>query len=145
MSTSIAFPALCVPRDFGVYVVRDLSDLRRCRAQLVWRSHHFDGLRIFDSDERAFEVTAVSVSSPATRLGRALARVLDLTVTVEVESALIGTASLFEVIAAVHRAIDVDAESFEELSRRSVPWWRTTLANTSSVKDVILAFEDAAR
>ena len=73
-SNLIAFPALCVPRDSGVYLVRDLPELRRSRAQLYWRYHHFEGLRIYDCDERAFEVTGASVSRPASELGRLLAR-----------------------------------------------------------------------
>jgi hypothetical protein len=143
--TSVAYPALCVPRDFGVYLVRDLRQLRRCRAQLFWRYHHYEGLRIFDSDEKAFEVTAASVAMPKSELGRLLARTFDLSVTVDVEISPIGRASVSDVVAAVQKAIEVDAESFEELSARSVAWWRTALANASSVKGVIAAFDDAQK
>jgi hypothetical protein len=45
----------------------------------------------------------------------------------------------------VEKAIEVDGESFEELSGRSVPWWRSALANASSVKAVILAFQESAK
>jgi hypothetical protein len=145
MSTSVSFPALCVPRDFGVYLVRDMRELQRSRAQLFWRYDHFKGLRIFDSAENAFEVTAASLSSPTSKLGRFLTRVLDLSVTVDVEVSPIGRASLSEVVSAVQRAIEVDPESFEELSKRSIEWWRSTLANASFVKSVILAFQESAK
>ena len=141
-SKSVTFPALCVPRDSGVYLVRDLPELRRSRAQLYWRYHHFEGLRIYDCEERAFEVTAASVSRPVSTLGRLSARLLDLTITVDVEISPIGSASLSEVISAVQRAIDADPESFEELSERSIEWWQETLAHTSSVQGVIRAFGD---
>jgi hypothetical protein len=144
-ATSLSFPALCIPRDFGVYVVGDLSQLRRCRAQLFWRYHHFDGLRIVDSNEKTFDVTAASVSSPTSKLGRVLARLFDVSVTVDLEISPTGPVSLSEVVSAVERAIDADAESFEELSGRSVPWWRSTLTNASSVKEVILALQGSAK
>lgn len=140
MPTAVTFPALCVPRDSGVYVVRDLPELQRSRAQLFWRYRHFNGLRLYDSDERAFEVTAARVAKPASRLGLFFARALDLTITVEIEIAAFGPASLSEVAAAVHRAIEVDPESFEELSGRSVAWWHATLAHVDSVQGVIRAF-----
>jgi hypothetical protein len=139
---SVTFPALCVPRDSGVYLVRGLPELRRSRAQLYWRYHHFKGLRLYDSDERAFKVTATSVSRPASELGRLLARLLDLPVTVDVEIAPIGPASLSEVVRAVQEAIEADAESFEELSQRSIEWWQATLGRTSSVRAVIRALGD---
>jgi hypothetical protein len=142
VSNSVTFPALCVSRDAGVYLVRDLPGLRRSRAQLYWRYHHFDGLRIYDCEERAFEVIAASVSRPVSELGRLLARLLDLTITVDVEITPIGPASLSEVISAVQRAIEADPESFEELSERSIEWWHATLAHISSVQGVIHAFGD---
>ena len=141
-ATSIAFPALCVPRDFGVYAVRDVSQLRRTRAQLYWRYHHFEGLRIFDSEGRAYEVRTAHVSSPASGFGRFLARLLDLTIAVDVKVTPLGAASLSEVVSAVQRATEIDPESFEELSTRSIEWWRTTLARASSVQEVIRAFGD---
>jgi hypothetical protein len=140
--TSVRFPALCVPRDFGVYLVRDLHHLRRSRAHLFWRYHSFEGVRLYDADGRAFEVTATSVSRPVSKLGRALARLLDLTMTVDVEMAPMGPASLPDVISAVQRAMAADPESFEELSGRSIEWWQATLAHTSSVQGVIRVFDD---
>jgi hypothetical protein len=145
MTTPVSFPALCVPRDFGVYVVRDLSELRTCRSKLYTRYRHFDGLRVFDFDGKAFMVTAAPVSAPTSALGRFVARLFDLTLTVDLELSPIGPASLSEVRSVVEKAIDVDAESFEELSGRSVPWWRATLANAPSVKAVILAFQESAK
>jgi hypothetical protein len=142
MPTSVRFPALCVPRDFGVYLVRDLRQLRRSRAQLFWRYHRFEGLRLYDADGRAFEVTAAAVSRPVSQLGRYLARLLDLTITVDVVMAPMGSASLPKAIAAVQRAMAADPESFEELSGRSFEWWQATLAHTSSVQGVIRAFDD---
>jgi len=136
----IAFPALCVPRDWGVYVVRDLGELQRCRGQLFWRYHHYERLRVFDSDEKAFEVTSATVVKPASGLGRLLTRVLDLSVTVNVEMSATGPAAFSDVVSAVQSALEADPESFEELSKRSVEWWRATLANASSVKGIILAF-----
>src|SRR5262245_10626718 len=93
VATSIRFPALCVPRDFGVYLVRDWHHLRRSGAHLFWRYHPFKGLRLYDADGRAFEVTAAAVSRPVSTLGRYLARLLDLMITVDVEIAPIGSAS----------------------------------------------------
>jgi hypothetical protein len=87
-------------------------------------------------------VTAASVSRPASELGRLLARLLDLPVTVDVEIAPIGPASLSEVVCAVQQAIEADAESFEELSQRSIEWWQATLGRTSSVRAVIRALGD---
>ena len=139
--SSVTFPALCVPKDFGVYFVRDLAQLRRCRAQLFWRYRHFDGLRLFDSAEKVFQVTATAVSAPKTELGRLFARWLDLQLTVDVEVSPIGSASRADVVSAVRQAIDVDPESFDELSGRSVEWWQSTLANCVSVREIILAFQ----
>ena len=139
--TTVTFPALCVPRDSGVYLVRDLSELERSRAQLFWRYRHFDGLRLYDSDERAFEVTAARVVKPTWRLGHLFARVFDLTISVDLEISVLSSASLSEVTAAVHRAIEADPESFEELSTHSVAWWRATLAHADSVQGVIRAFD----
>ena len=140
--TAVRFPAICVPRDSGVYLVRDLAELQRSRAQLFWRYRHFDGLRLYDSDDRAFEVTAARVARPTSRLGQLVARVFDLSMSVEIEISALGSASLSEVAAAVHRAIEADPESFEELSSRSVAWWHATLAHTDSVQGVIRAFDD---
>lgn len=140
VSGSVTFPALCVPRDFGVYVVRDLPQLQRSRAALFWRYRHFNGLRLYDSDEMAHEVTGSSVSKPASELGQFVARLLDLAVTVDVQISPIGPAFLSDVVAAAQRAIEVDPESLEELSQRSTEWWRTTLAHAASVREVIHAF-----
>jgi hypothetical protein len=140
VSGSVTFPALCVPRDFGVYVVRDLPQLQRSRAALFWRYRHFDGLRLYDSHEMAYEVTGSSVSKPISELGQFVARLLDLAVTVAVQISPIGPASLSDVVAAVQRAMEADPESLEELSQRSTEWWRTTLAHAASVREVIQAF-----
>ncbi len=138
---SVVFPALCVPREFGVYVVRNLSELRRSRAALIWRYRHFEGLRLYDSEEKAYEIMGTSVSSPTSRLGQFVARLLDLSVTLDVELALIGRASLSEVVVAVREAIEDDPESFEELSGRSIDWWKETLGRANSVREVISAFD----
>lgn len=135
----VAFPAMCVPRDFGVYVVRSLAQLRRTRASLFWRYGHFEGLRLFDSDGRMHEVMEAVVSRPTSGLGRAVARWLDLPVTVDVRIAAIGPASLADLITAVERAIEIDPESFEELSGRSVEWWQGTLGRVSTVRELIEA------
>ena len=136
----IAFPALCVPRDVGVYLVRDVREMRTTRAQLFWRYRHFDGLRIFDAEGQAYVVQTACVSKPRTRIGRFLARLLDLAITADLTVAPIRAASLAEVASAVQRAIEADAESFEELSGRSVEWWRATLGQAVSVQGVIGAF-----
>jgi len=140
MPTAVTFPALCVPHDSGVYLVRDLSELQRSRAQLFWRYRHFAGLRLYDSDDRAFEVTAARVARPTSRLGLFFARVFDLSITVEIEIAAFGPASLSDVAAAVHRAIETDPESFEELSGRSVAWWQGNACARRLGAGVIRAF-----
>lgn len=141
-ATSVTFPALCIPRDFGVYVARDASQLRRVRAQAFWTHHHFERLRIFDSSGRAYEVTTAVVSRPTSGAGRFLARLLDLTIEVDVKLAALDSAPLSAVVSAVHKALEVDPESFEELSRRSLEWWRTTLSQATSVPEIIRAFAE---
>lgn len=76
-----------------------------------------------------------------TELGRLFTRWLDLQLTVDVEVSPIGSASLADGVSAVRQAIDVDSESFDELSGRSVEWWQSTLANCLSVREIILAFQ----
>lgn len=119
-ATSVTFPALCIPRDFGVYLVRDVSQLRRVRAQPFWTHRHFAGLRICDSSGRAYEVRTADISSPTSRAGRFLARLLDLTIEVDVKLAPLDSAPLSDVVSAVRKALEVDPESFEELSQRSL-------------------------
>lgn len=141
-ATSVTFPALCIPRDFGVYMVRDASQLRRVRAQAFWTHHHFERFRIFDSGGRAYEVRTADVSSPTSRAGRFLARLLDLTIEVDVKLAALDSAPLSDVVSAVRKALEVDPESFEELSQRSLEWWRTTLSQATSVPEIIRAFAE---
>ena len=138
------FPVLCVARDFGVYVAHDQQQLRQARAG-VFRRGHFEGLRVFDAAGRVYNLAAARITQPASAAGRWLARVLDLTVTVDVEIVPAGAAQLPEVVAAVEKAIDTDPESFEELSGRSVEWWRATLARAASIQDVVRAFEESRR
>jgi hypothetical protein len=142
---SVKFPALCIPRDFGVYLVHDTSQLRRVRAQLFWAHHHFDGLRIIDSSAKTYAVKTAEVASPASTVGRRLARLFDLTIAVDLKLVAVGSASFSEVVAAVQRATDVDPEAFEVLSGRTIEWWRTTLGQTTAVDEVIRAFADANR
>jgi hypothetical protein len=139
VSVSVRFPALCVS-DSGVYFVRDLQQLCRSRAQLVWQHNHFQGLRLYDSDGCAFKVTTASVFRPTSKFGRFLARFLDLAVTVDVEIAPVGWASLGEVVSAVRRDIETDPEALEELSRRSIDGWQATLSHASSIQEIIHAF-----
>lgn len=136
MPSSVAFPALCIPKDGGVYAVSDLSELQQCRGSF----RHFDGLRIFDWEERAHEVTRVSVSRPASGIGRFVSRLFDLGITVDLETSSIGTASVPHVVSAVQKAIEDDPELFEELSGHSIQWWKAVLAEASSVRDVIRCF-----
>lgn len=142
-ATSVTFPALCIPRDFGVYVVRDASQLRRVRAQLFWTHDHFDGLRIVDSTAKAYEVRTADVSSPTSGPGRFLARLLDLTIDVDLKLAPLGSAVVSDVVSAVQKAADIDPEAFEELSRRSIEWWRATLSQAASVPEIIRAFAES--
>ena len=62
-----------------------------------------------------------------------LARLLDLMVDVDLKLAPLGSASVSE----------ADPESLEELSRRSVDWWRTTLSQATSVPEIVRAFVDS--
>lgn len=135
----VTFPALCVPRDFGVYIARDPAQLQLTSANLFWRVHHFDALRIYDADGRAYEVCSAQVSRPRSRLGRSLARFCDLQISVEIQVTPLGPASLAAVVSAVEQGLAVDAESFEELSGRSPDWWRSTLSRCASVREVISA------
>jgi hypothetical protein len=137
----IAFPALCVPRDFGVYVVRDLAELQQSRATVFWRLQPIDGLRIFDWEGREHKVTSVSLLKPVSQVGRFLARVFDLVVTVDLRTSLIGAVSVSEVISAAHMAIKEDQELFEELSGRPIEWWKAAFAEASSVREIIHAFD----
>lgn len=133
------YPVLCLPRQLGPFAVRDPSGLERCQSVLFWKAELYDGLQLIDSTGTRFIVVRTALRSPASCPGRWLARVLDLPLRVEVELEARGRATLDEIVAAVTAAIQADPEALEELSGRSVAWWRATLASCRDPREVIAA------
>jgi hypothetical protein len=104
----------------------------------------YNGLRIVDSSGMAFMVSKYRINRPSSRFGQALARFFETTVRVELQVEPIEPPSLDELKAVVQDAINDDPESFEELSGKSVEWWRGSLDKASSLEDVVNAFTQSS-
>ncbi len=135
----LQYPVLCVPRALGPHLVRDPADLQSCEAVLFWRARFYEGLRLIDANGEAYEVVGAEVRKPASSIAQRLARLLGLRIVVDVRARHIGPASLAEVAGAVERAIDDDAETFEEFSGRSVLWWQSELTRCPTVAELMRA------
>lgn len=142
---SISYPVLCIPGSLGVYVARNRRELERCRAVLFWKARLYDGLQIADLDGKKYAVTRATIFRPRSGIAQWLARVLDLSVQVSLELEDRGIATLAEIGNAVETAIQEDPEAFEEISGRSIEWWRAVLAASTSVADVIRALGEAPK
>ncbi len=121
----------------GPCVARDVVNLQSCQAALFWRARFFEGLRLISANGEAYEIVRADVRRPASYIAQRLAKFLDLRIRVEITARHIGPASLADVVRVVDKAIDEDAETFEEFSGRSVLWWKHELTRCSTVSELI--------
>lgn len=140
-AAGLRFPVLCLTRQMGVCVAGRARDLERCSAAAFWRGRFFEGLRLVDATGQTHEVVRATIRRPATWLGRRVARLLDLTMSVEVETRSAGAASVDEIRQIMEQAVDEDAEAFEEFSGHDVEWWRGTLAASKTVGDLMRSLD----
>jgi len=140
-AAGLRFPVLCLTREMGVCVAGRERDLERCSAAVFWRGRFFEGLRLVDATGQTHEVVRATIRRPATWVGRRLARLLDLTITVGVETRSAGAASVDEIRRIIEQAVDEDAEAFEEFSGHDVEWWRGTLAASHTVEELMRALQ----
>lgn len=141
----LKYPVLCLPRALGPRLVRGLASLQSCRAVLFWRARFYEDLRLIDANGEAFEVVGARVHKPASCIAQLLARLLDLRIVIDLRTRHVGPASLAAVARAVERAIDEDAETFEEFSGRSVPWWKGELTRCVTAAELIQRLSADAR
>jgi hypothetical protein len=144
-AAGLPFPVLCLTRQMGVCIAGTAEDLGRCSASVFWRGRFFEGLRLVDATGQTHEVIRATIRRPARRAGQRLARLLDLTMSVEVETRSTGAASVDEIRRIMEQAVDDDAEAFEEFSGRDVEWWRRTLAASQTVEDLMRTLEALRR
>jgi hypothetical protein len=137
---AMRFPVLCIPRDFGVYIVTEKESLGRRNPALFWRVDVYSGMRIIDSDGKAFAVRKYRVNRPSSRFGQTLARIFETSIQVDLQFDLVDVPSLDELKSIVQTAVIEDPEGFEELSGGSVQWWESTLENASSLQEIVNAF-----
>jgi hypothetical protein len=133
----LRYPLLCLTRTLGVCLVQSAAELERCRAVVYWRGRFFDDLRIVDASGDTHIVVRASIRKPRSPLGQRLARLLDLPLQVDVEARRDTRVSIEEVRAIVSKAVDEDAEAFEEFSGKDVDWWNQSLSRCTTIEELM--------
>ncbi len=136
---TLEYPVLCIPKDNGIYTVKNRAELESCKAMLFWKARIFDELQIVDTTGQMYVVTRAAIYKPSSKLIQSFARVLDLPIQVRLELKDYKVLPLTEVIQLVLSSITEEPELAEELSGKSMEWWRTKLNACRSIKDVLAA------
>lgn len=131
------YPLLCLTRTMGVCVVQSATELERCRAVVYWRGRFYEDLRLVDANGETHTVVRTTIRKPRSSLGQGLARVLDLPIYVDLEARPGAQVSVDEVREIIRRAVDEDAETFEEFSGQSVDWWHQSLSECKTTADLV--------
>jgi hypothetical protein len=128
-----------------VSFVRSAAELERCPAAVFWRGGFYEDLRVVEVTGSTWKIGRVSIRWPAGSLARRVVHWLDLPLALDLEFLPDVPISPGELRTTVERAIEEDPEALEELSRRDVGWWREAIDRSTSVADVVRAFESGFR
>lgn len=135
-ASSLTFPMLLLSRASGVSFADSPSDLANFPAVLYWKGRFFDGLRIIDATGRAHEVISATVQRPTTKLGRWLAQLIGMTVSVQAETRAVGPVPFAEVVRAVEVDLERQSALYEEFSGQDFASVKAALAQCTTVADV---------
>jgi hypothetical protein len=133
----LRYPLLCLTRQMDFCIVRSALELERCNPAVFWREHFYDNLRLVEANGETYEIARATIRSPSSLLGQWIARFLDLPISVEIEAQRTVASSLGEIKRIVEQAVDEETELFEELSGKSLNWWKQSLGESESIVDLI--------
>lgn len=136
----LTYPAVCLTQRSGVFVARGASDLEQCNGSLYWRARLSDGLQVIDASGTQYKVVDVKLVRPGTSWGRGLSRMLELSVVARPTLRPVGMASLETFRSRILAEIEEDPEFLEEMTGRTVPWWRDALARCTTSQELVQAF-----
>lgn len=135
----LTYPAVCLTQRSGVFVARGASHLEHCNGSLYWRARLYDGLQVIDASGAQYKVVDVELVRPGTSWGRGLSRMLELSVVARPTLRPVDTASLEMFRNRIRTEIGEDPELLEEMTGRTVPWWRDALARCTTPQEIVQA------
>lgn len=133
----LTYPTLCLSGQAGLTVAEHPDSLERCRAGLFWKARFYEGLLVVDATGSAYEVAQAEVRRPGSPLARRVARLLDLSLSIQVTLRFVGQALFDELRERVLAEIDDDPETLEEMTGRDVFWWRAALARCTTARELV--------
>jgi hypothetical protein len=71
------YPVLALAHDSTIIPYESETELASCNATGFWRNRYYEGLKVYDSDARAWRVVDASVARPRGNVARAIARIFN--------------------------------------------------------------------